>query len=310
MQPHGLGETVVRRMAEDRRARDTAFERASDPGPLATGLVDFETVGVAVGGEEDAVGLPVPRPVPPEAESAVVILGQLQRRRGRAGLAGNEVDDEKRLWRGDGLGPDLPGFVQRGLGFRREQVHELVPRDQARARGVAPDLVDGDEFHEALLVAHVPEVRRAALELGMGPRRPDAVVMDVVAREIVGHDAAGRSRDGVDVAAPHEGFLDVGARHFAGLGLVAEHLLHARLEDDLLAVACGGNGWLGGGGGCGDKQAKSEGGKWEAHGGSSVRAAETVKQADWRVVLIVIFLVLLIRLRGRVRIEIRERAVG
>ena len=46
----------------------------------------------------------------------------------------------------------------------------------------APGLADRDELHSALAFTHVPEIRLATFKLCLGPRKPDAVVMEMVRR--------------------------------------------------------------------------------------------------------------------------------
>src|SRR6266516_4318729 len=109
--------------------------------------------------------------------------------------------------------------------LRPGEIHKAVPRTEPGMDGAAPRTFKRHEIHPPLAVAHIPEVRLAAVELGVGPCPPDAVVMDVVGWKVVGDDLAAECADRVQVSAATKKFLDVSARKLAWLGLVGKERL-------------------------------------------------------------------------------------
>src|SRR5258705_13805851 len=95
------------------------------------------------------------------------------------------------------------------------EIHKAVPRAETGMDGAAPIRFEGHEIDAPFAITHIPEVGLAAVELGVGPCPPDAVVMDVVGRKVVGDDLAAECADGVQVSAATKEFLDVGARELA-----------------------------------------------------------------------------------------------
>ena len=252
-------------MAEHGEAGDCAVHGAAGPHPFGAGFVAFDTVGDAFAGEELAGRAFVPCLVTTEADAAVVIPGQLERRIAGAGLGGGEVEHVARgLLIARSGGADFPGLQQRGFGWRGEQVHELMARFEAGGAVLFPDIVHGHKLHAALVVAHVPEVRLAALELRLRPRPPDAVVMNVLHGEVITNLFARRRAQRGKIAAAAKGFFYFRARQRSRLGLVAEHFAVPGAEDDLRALALGSDGGAG----------ESSGGKGEEQKGAEHAAAE------------------------------------
>ncbi len=101
----------------------------------------------------------------------------------------------------------------------------------------APGLADRDELHPALAFTHVPEIRLATFKLCLGPRKPDAVMMEMIRRIVVGDELAAGRENGVQVTAALEDRFDVGPRQFAHLRLIMENELIGDGALDLTAFA-------------------------------------------------------------------------
>ncbi len=57
--------------------------------------------------------------------------------------------------------------------------------DKSGVRGAIPRFLQRDEVHPALPLPHVPKIGRPPIEFSLCPGPPDAVMMDMVWREIV-----------------------------------------------------------------------------------------------------------------------------
>src|SRR5207247_1534558 len=116
----------------------------------------------------------------------------------------------------------LPRLVEDGFRLWGQEIDEAMPALKTGVDRAAPGVVQRHKLHRAFPFTHVPEVRLPALELRLGPREPEPVVMDVVRRVIVGDDFTRRREDRVDVTAAREDRLDVGAWQFRLFAVVAE----------------------------------------------------------------------------------------
>ena len=86
--------------------------------------------------------------------------------------------------------------------------------------GTAPGLVERDELDPALAFTHVPKIRLAPFKLCFGPGRPDAVMMEMIQRVVVGDEFAAGRENGVKVTAALEDRFDVRPRQFAHFCLI------------------------------------------------------------------------------------------
>src|SRR2546425_1066234 len=101
----------------------------------------------------------------------------------------------------------------------------------------APGLADRDKLDPALAFTHVPKIRLATFKLCLGPRKPDAVMMEMVWRIVVGDEFAAGRENGVKVTAALEDRFDVGPRQFAQLRLIMKNELVANGAFELAAFA-------------------------------------------------------------------------
>src|SRR5439155_23412299 len=152
-----------------------ALDLAADVTPLAATFVAVAPVA-PFAGEEGAVVLPVPVPPAAEAEAAVEVLRKNERTFAGASLRGHPVEHVAgALTLERAVDDDVPSLVQCRLRLRLGgKVDKAVARDEPSRNRPAPRRGDVHELDGPGAAAHVPEVRRAALEAGLGPRRPDA----------------------------------------------------------------------------------------------------------------------------------------
>ena len=101
----------------------------------------------------------------------------------------------------------------------------------------APSLADCDKLDPALAFTHVPKIRLAAFKLCLGPRKPDAVMMEMIRRIVVGDEFAVGRENGVKVTAALEDRFDAGPRQFAHLRLIMKNGLVADGAFELAAFA-------------------------------------------------------------------------
>src|SRR6266516_1475686 len=101
----------------------------------------------------------------------------------------------------------------------------------------APGSAERDELHPALAFTHVPEIRLATFKLCLGPRKPDAVMMEMIRRIVVGDELAAGRENGVQVTAALEDRFDVGPRQFAHLRLIMKNGLVGDGAFELAAFA-------------------------------------------------------------------------
>src|SRR3989442_4291003 len=101
----------------------------------------------------------------------------------------------------------------------------------------APGFAERDELHLALPFTNVPEIRLAAFELRLGPGKPDAMMMEMIRRIVVGDESAVGRENGVKVTAALEDRFDVGPREFAHLRLIMKNELMGDEALDLISFA-------------------------------------------------------------------------
>src|SRR5690606_10385665 len=154
--------------------------------------------------EEGILGA-IPVSVAPKTDTPVAILGQNQRtvRRGRVNNV--QVEDPvgiDALPRIENL--DLPGFLQHRRGMIGREIDVLMAGTQPAVNGAAPRRIQPRGNDGTRQVTLVPEIGCTVLEPRARPGRPDAVVMYMGGRVIICDQLAGRSKDGMDVAATLE----------------------------------------------------------------------------------------------------------
>ena len=228
MQAHRLRRAEIIRVTQDSDACAGAIHVAADVAPASAGFVSFDAIGFAFGCQEKSFILAVPRPITANAQSAIVIFRKFQGTGRRALLGGDEI---KHPVTGrsttDVVKGDLPGFVQSNPGFRRGQIDETMARLEAAVDWTAPGFLERDEFNRAFAFTHVPEIGLAPFKLCLCPRKPDAVVMEVIRRIVVSDEFAGGREDGMKVTTAFEDRFDVGPRQFAHFSLVIKDRLFA-----------------------------------------------------------------------------------
>src|SRR6185436_1676345 len=107
---------------------------------------------------------------------------------------------------------DIPHFVECRLWLWAAEIDMTQTRLERGLLGTAADVFDLLELDGAGTVAHVPEVRMAALELRLGPCEKDAVLMRMIVGIIVGHDSAIRREYRMHVSGAKEIRADAGVR--------------------------------------------------------------------------------------------------
>src|ERR1051325_6964455 len=183
------GADVVR-MAEHGDASEHAIDEPAHVRPTPDGFrfVALAPIGHPLAVQKVEFVFPVPGPVASHANAAIAIPRQLQGPV-RTCVRNLHVEQEARLcWTiANGVELHVPSFVQSGLRLFLvlREIHLPMLTDESRMDGAAPRFVERYEFHESFSVAHVPEIRLAALKLGVCPCEPDAVMVLMVARIIV-----------------------------------------------------------------------------------------------------------------------------
>src|ERR1043165_5479240 len=108
---------------------------------------------------------------------------------------------------------------------------------EAAVDGTAPGLADRGKLDPALAFTHVPKIRLAPFKLCLGPGKPEAMMMEMIRRIVVGDEFAAGCENGVKVAAALKDRLDVGPRQLARLRLIMKNGLAGDGAFDPVAVA-------------------------------------------------------------------------
>src|SRR5439155_4608117 len=238
MQTHRLRCAKIVRVTEDGDTNTRTVHITADMAPASAGFVSFDAIRFTFRSEEKCLVLPIPRPIAAKAQSTVVIFGKFQGTGRRAVLGGDEINHPVSVRAAaDVVKGDLPGFVQSDLRFSGRQIDKPMARLEATVDETAPGLVHGDELDLALSLSHVPKVRLAAFKFRLGPRKPDAVMMEVIRRIVVGDEFADGREKGVKVAAALEDRFDIGPRQFDHVRLIMKNGLVGDGAFELAAFA-------------------------------------------------------------------------
>src|SRR5262245_46313678 len=225
----------ISRMTEHRQPGRLAIDPPVDMAPSGVRFVAVRAV-LRFRGEENAVVLSIPVPMPAKGHSSIMIFREDERILGGAFLCRNQVEHE--VWFrafSHVVCNYLPDLVERGLRSPPTQVYVAVTRPEAGIDRSAPGFVERDEFDRPAARAHIPEIRLVLFEPGFGPGEPDAVMMQMVWWVIIGNDATGRRINGVNVPATLENRLDIVSRQLT-LTLISEGLPPGDIDRDFLLL--------------------------------------------------------------------------
>src|SRR5687768_2610592 len=208
MKTHRLGRTEIFRMRKDGDAGGLAVEETAHMNPIAARFISFHAVCFAVGGEEGTIFLTVPCPVSADAQTAIIIFWEDERRTARAGLRGNQIECEI-IRAGQMVSGQSPCLSQNRSWGAAGKIDEKMLSEQTGMNNSGPLITKMSELHLSFLFAHVPKVGLATFETGFGPGKPDAVMMDVVGGIVVRDLFSGGAENRMNVTAAFELGFDV-----------------------------------------------------------------------------------------------------
>src|SRR5262245_22368910 len=108
--------------------------------------------------------------MPAKGHSSVMIFREDERGLRRAFLRRNQIEHD--VWFrafSHVVSDDFPELVESGLRFPSTQIDVPVARPKAGIDRPTPCFVERDEFDRPASSAHIPEIRLAIFELGLGP---------------------------------------------------------------------------------------------------------------------------------------------
>ena len=182
-------------MTEDRESSGLAVHDSADMTPASASLVALDAVGFAFGCKKERAVRAVPAPIAAKTESTVIIVEQGERTGGSEGGSACLLRDKIKHPIGirlcvNAVNAHFPMLVQRYPWLGRSEINKAVSRFKPTMYWAAPELIQRHELDSPFAIAHVPEIRMAALEFGLCPWKPNAMVMLVVGWIIIRHQPA------------------------------------------------------------------------------------------------------------------------
>src|ERR1700752_5109910 len=177
MDSQGHWSSEIRWMIQHRDACLLTIDRTTDVTPMTTSSIAVST-RLAIRSQETNLRLVFPFSIPPHSHATVAIFFEYQRTRRGTLLRGDDIKHE--VVAAEVINSDIPVFIERRLGRVASQGDIFLVRSESCIHWTTPRFANLLKINSPGRITNIPKVWMLTFKLGLGPGKPDPVVMVMI----------------------------------------------------------------------------------------------------------------------------------